>query len=73
MSKKTHKLGTGQSKGSAACAFRNQQHDVATQLELGIRMLDVDTIYTKKIKGCSGLETGHGNNLVTKLGKNTNS
>ena len=42
---------------------------MATQLELGIRMLDVDTIYTKKIKGCSGLETGHGNNLVTKLGK----
>ena len=47
----THNPGTGQSEGSAVCAFRNQQHDVGTQLELG--MLDVDTIYTKKIKGCS--------------------
>jgi len=56
----THNAGTGQSQGSASCAFKNQEHDVATQLELGIRMLDVDTIFTNQISGCYGLETGHG-------------
>ena len=65
----THNAGTGQSSGSAACAFKNQEHDVFTQLELGIRMLDVDTIYSNHISGCFGLETGHGSS--PELGENT--
>ena len=36
-------------------------------MELGIRMLDVDTIFTNQISGCYGLETGHGSS--PELGK----
>ena len=32
------------------------------QLELGIRLFDIDTIYSTGMLGCDGLETGHGSN-----------
>jgi len=58
----THNSGTGQKEGTGSCAFKNQDLDIESQLDLGIRFFDIDTIYTRGIAGCHGLETGHGPN-----------
>lgn len=58
----THNSGTGQAQGSASCAFKNQDLDIPGQLELGVRLLDIDTIYSTGLPGCDGLMTGHGSN-----------
>ena len=54
-----HNAGTGQAKGSFACAFKNQDLNIEEQLELGIRFFDIDIIFSHS-HGCHGLETGHG-------------
>ena len=56
----THNSGTGQKKGMARCASKNQDMDIIEQLEFGIRFFDLDVIYSTSLLGCSGLETGHG-------------
>ena len=55
----THNAGTGQSKGSWACAYKNQDLNIVEQLEFGIRFFDLDVIFSHAF-GCHGLETGHG-------------
>ena len=54
-----HNAGTGQRKGSFACAFKNQDLNIEEQLEFGIRFFDIDIIFSHS-HGCQGLETGHG-------------
>ena len=55
----SHNAGTGQTEGSFACAFKNQDLNIEEQLELGIRFFDIDIIFSHS-RGCEGLETGHG-------------
>ena len=42
------------------CALKNHDLSVREQLDLGLRFLDFDVIYSTSIGGCDGLETGHG-------------
>ena len=55
----SHNAGTGQTEGSFACAYKNQDLNIEEQLELGIRFFDIDIIFSHS-GGCEGLETGHG-------------